>query len=69
MKQEHPDWGKKRIADEMAKKNSWVPVVSPNTVKRILQEAGMWTRVEEEVKKKQNRQPVEQPRSQNKQSM
>lgn len=69
MKQEHPDWGKKRIADEMAKKNSWVPVVSPNTVKRILQEAGMWTRVEEEVKKKQKRPPVEQRQSQNKQSM
>ncbi len=54
MKQEHADWGKKRIAHELAKKNNWVPVVSPNTVKRVLEEAGMWARVEEEAKKKAN---------------
>jgi transposase len=52
MKQEHEDWGKKRIAQELAKKNNWVPVVSPNTVKRVLQEAGLWVRIEEEAKKK-----------------
>ena len=52
MKQEHQAWGKKRIAQELAKQNNWVPVVSPNTVKRVLAEAGLWTRVEEEVKKK-----------------
>ncbi len=52
MKQEHADWGKKRIAHELAKKNSWVAVVSPNTVKRVLEEAGLWGRVEKEVKKK-----------------
>jgi transposase len=52
MKQTHPDWGKKRIVQELAKSHNWVPVVSPNTVKRILKEAGLWTRVEEEVKKK-----------------
>jgi len=51
MKQAHGDWGKKRIAQELAKKNSWVPVISPNTVKRVLEEAGLWERVEEEVKK------------------
>ena len=51
MKQVHPDWGKKRIVHELAKSNNWVPVVSPNTVKRILTEAGLWARVEEEVKK------------------
>jgi transposase len=39
---EHPDWGKKRIADELAKANNWVPVVSLNTVKRILIDADMW---------------------------
>ncbi len=37
---EHPRWGKKRIADELAKANNWVPLISPNTVKRILKEAG-----------------------------
>jgi hypothetical protein len=52
MKQAHPDWGKKRIVQELAKSNNWVPVVSPNTVRRILTEAGLWARVEEEVKKK-----------------
>jgi transposase len=51
MKRTHPDWGKKRIAHELAKGNNWVPVVSPNTVKRVLKEAGLWTRVEEEKKK------------------
>lgn len=49
---EHPDWGKKRLADELAKANNWVPLVSPNTVKRILKEAGLWEAVETEAKKK-----------------
>jgi transposase len=52
LKQAHPDWGKKRIAHELAKGNNWVPVIGPNTVKRILKEAGLWVRVEEAVKKK-----------------
>jgi transposase len=52
MKRAHPEWGKQRIADEMAKANSWVPVVSANTVRRILQEAGLWERVAEGDKKK-----------------
>lgn len=42
MRREHPEWGKKRIADELAKANQWVPLLSPNTVKRILEEAGLW---------------------------
>lgn len=42
VRRKHPDWGKKRIADELAKANSWVPLVSPNTVKRILKEAHLW---------------------------
>jgi transposase len=43
MRREHPDWGKTRIAQEMAKANNWVPLVSPNTVKRILQDADLWS--------------------------
>jgi hypothetical protein len=39
---ENPDWGKVRIAQEMAKANNWVPLVSPNTVKRILCKADLW---------------------------
>jgi transposase len=40
--EQHDDWGKHRIADEIAKANNWVPLVSPNTVRRILEEAGLW---------------------------
>ena len=52
LRRKHPDWGKKRIADELAKANNWVPLVSPNTVKRILKDAGLWEAVEAEVGKK-----------------
>jgi len=38
----HADWGKHRIAAEVAKANNWVALVSPNTVRRILEEAGLW---------------------------
>jgi len=52
LKEENKGWGKKRITDELAKKNSWVPVISPNTVRRILQEKGMWSEIVLEAKKK-----------------
>jgi len=52
LRREYPDWGKKRIADELAKANNWVPLVSPNTVKRILQEVNLWDTIETEAKKK-----------------
>ena len=52
LRREHPDWGKKRIADELAKANNWVPLVSPNTVKRILEDAGLWEAVEAGAGKK-----------------
>ncbi len=51
MRQAHPGWGKRRIADEMAKGNNWVPVVSPNTVRRILQDAALWPEAEKTAKK------------------
>ena len=51
-RREHPEWGKKRIADELAKANNWVPLVSPNTVRRILKDAGLWETVGREVEKK-----------------
>ena len=51
MKDAHPDWGKRRIADELAKANSWVPLVSPNTVRRILRDAGLWEEQEEPAQK------------------
>jgi transposase len=42
LRQRHPTWGKQRIADELAKAHDWVPIVSPNTVRRILRDAGLW---------------------------
>jgi transposase len=42
LRRQYPEWGKRRITDELAKGNNWVPLVSPNTVKRILQDAGLW---------------------------
>jgi transposase len=51
MREAYPAWGKRRIADELAKGNNWVPLVSPNTVKRILKDAGLWPEGESEAKK------------------
>lgn len=48
----HKDWGKQRLADEIAKANNWVPLVSPNSVRRILREAGYWKPEEKKGKKK-----------------
>ncbi len=48
LRRAHSDWGKKRIADELAKENNWIPVVSPNTVRRILKDAGLWEAIEAE---------------------
>ncbi len=44
LRKQHPEWGKQRIADELAKANSWVPLLSPTTIKRILRDAGLWER-------------------------
>lgn len=52
MRREHPEWGKKRIVHELAKAKDWEPVVSPNTVRRILKDAGLWGTTEAEVEKK-----------------
>lgn len=52
LRQAQPGWGKRRIADELAKSNNWLPVVSPNTVRRILQEAGLWSGSEPTPQKK-----------------
>ena len=46
MRRQNESWGRQRIADELAKKNNWIPVISPNTVKRILQDAGLWPKPE-----------------------
>lgn len=42
LRRQHASWGKRRIADELTKGHNWVPLVTPNTVRRILQDAGLW---------------------------
>jgi hypothetical protein len=42
MRVQHGAWGKQRIADERAYANGWVPIVSPNTIKRIQSYAALW---------------------------
>jgi transposase len=68
MRQKHPDWGKQRIANELAKANNWVPLVAPQTVRRILKDADLWEAVEAEAKKSRSRPGVERQRSQDKPS-
>jgi len=49
----HPDWGKTRISQELTKANNWVAVVSPNTVRHILEEAKLWPEQPVREKKRQ----------------
>jgi transposase len=67
MREQHPDWGKQRIADELAKANNWVPLVAPQTVRRILKDADLWEAVEAETKKV-SRPAVERQKNQDKPS-
>lgn len=53
LKKAHSKWGRRRIADEIAKENNWVPLVSPSSVERILAQAGLLPE-QEEVKKKKS---------------
>ncbi len=53
MRTKHPAWGKRRIADELSKQNNWVAIVSANTVKRILRDAGLWSPKPKSAKKSQ----------------
>jgi hypothetical protein len=41
LRQEQPDWGKRRLAAALAQGQGWVPLVSPSTVQRILRAAGL----------------------------
>jgi len=59
LRKENPKWGKRRIADELAKANGWVPLASHTTVKRVLRDAGLWPQAEETVKKRGQKQSLE----------
>jgi transposase len=63
MRRKHPKWGKHRIADELTKANNWVPLVSPNTVRSILEEARLWKPDEEGQKKRLSNRSFAQPKS------
>lgn len=53
LKKAHSKWGRRRIADEIAKENKWVSLVSPSSVRRILEQAGLLPEPEETKKKKE----------------
>lgn len=61
LRQTHPTWGKRRIADELAKAHGRVPIVSPNTVRRILRDAGVWDAPPAAAKKGALRRSAEPP--------
>ncbi|MBI5963777.1 MAG: hypothetical protein HY863_09910 [Chloroflexi bacterium] len=48
---QHTEWGKHRITHEIAKATNWVPLVSPNTVRRVLEDDGLWKPEESRVVK------------------
>jgi transposase len=50
-KKAHGHWGRRRIAAEIAKANNWVALVSPSSVRRILEQAGLLPEPEEAKKK------------------
>lgn len=50
-RREHPDWGKRRVADELRKAHAWKAVVSASEVRRILIKAGLWPEVSKPAKK------------------
>lgn len=59
LKKAHKEWGKRRLSDEMKKANNWVPLISPNGVRRVLQDAGLWKPEEKQGKKKPSNQSFE----------
>jgi len=54
LRRKHPDWGKKRIAQQIWKEHDWEHVVAITTVKNVLKRHGMWN-AEKRKKKKKNK--------------
>lgn len=52
LKKQHPEWGKKRIADELFKEHGWKRVVNHWTVRKILIRHGLWKVKPKPIKKK-----------------
>ncbi|MFZ2070474.1 MAG: helix-turn-helix domain-containing protein, partial [Halobacteriota archaeon] len=45
LRREHPNWGKKRIAQWIWKENGWERVVAIETVRNVLNRHGHWKRL------------------------
>ncbi|MFZ2070407.1 MAG: hypothetical protein WAV32_02145 [Halobacteriota archaeon] len=45
MRREHPNWGKKRIAQWLWKEHGWERVVAIETVRNVLDRHGLWKRL------------------------
>ena len=69
MQRMSPEWGKRRITDELAKANNWVPIISANTVRSILEIAGMWKPDEKKSQKTGSSRSSVQQKRQDKRSM
>jgi transposase len=59
LRREHPNWGKKRIAQWIWKENGWKRVVAIETVRNVLDRHGLWKNGE---RKKKSGRILEQPR-------
>ena len=52
LRREHPDWGKKRIAQWIWKEHGWERVVAIETVRNVLKRHGLWKNGERKKKRK-----------------
>jgi len=52
LRREHPNWGKKRIAQWIWKENGWERVVAIETVRNVLNRHGLWKNVKKKKKRK-----------------
>jgi transposase InsO family protein len=55
LKRKHPNWGKKRIAQQIWKENNWEQNVAIDTVKNVLNRHGMWKEDGKRKEKKKNK--------------
>ncbi len=61
MKRKHPEWGKKRIAQQIWKENNWEHNVAIGTVKNVLGRHGMWKEGKRKEKKKNKGTTAQEP--------
>src|SRR3990172_5307599 len=64
LRKAHPKWGKRSIANELTKRNNWTPLVSPDTVQRILKDTGLWPQEQKKSPSKGHQEKRTQQKSQ-----